>query len=68
MSNPLYMAMQGRQGAPNGLLQRLNQLKSTFKGDPNVQIQKMLNSGQVTQAQYDRAIQQAQQIQKMLGY
>lgn len=51
----------------NNFFQRLNQLKSTFKGDPNQKIQQMLNSGQITQAQYNRAVQQAQQIQRMLG-
>ena len=51
----------------NNFFQRLNQLKSTFKGDPNQKIQQMLNSGQISQAQYNRAVQQAQQIQRMLS-
>lgn len=64
--NPLYNQMNNNMGM-NGFLQRLNQLKSTFKGDPNQKIQEMLNSGQISQSQYNRAVQQAQQIQKMLG-
>ena len=60
--NPLYNQMNN-----NNFFQRLNQLKSTFKGDPNQKIQQMLNSGQISQAQYNRAVQQAQQIQRMLG-
>ena len=50
---------------PMQFVQRLNQLKSQG-GDPNQMIQQMLNSGRVTQAQYDQAVKQAQQIQQML--
>lgn len=52
---------------PNAIMQQLNQLKQTFKGDPNQQIQQMLNSGRVTQQQYNAAVQQAQQIMRMLS-
>lgn len=50
---------------PMEFMQRLNQLKSQG-GDPNQMIQQMLNSGKVTQAQYDQAVKMAQQIQGML--
>lgn len=43
----------------------LNQLKAKG-GDPNQMIQEMLNSGKVTQNQYNAAVQRAQEIQKML--
>lgn len=66
MSNPLYGMMNNGQNM-SGFWQRLNQLKQTFKGDPNEQIQKMLNSGQITQAQYNNAVRQAEQIRKMMG-
>ncbi len=46
-------------------MQQLNQLKSRG-GDPNQMIQQMMNSGRITQTQYDAAVRQAQQIQKML--
>lgn len=63
MSNPLFNSTPNNM---NGFFQRLNQLKQTFKGDPRQQIQNMLNSGQVTQEQYNRAVQMAQNIQKMM--
>ena len=50
---------------PTEFMQRLNQLKSQG-GDPNQMIQQMLNSGKVTQAQYNQAVKMAQQIQGML--
>lgn len=51
---------------PMQFMQQLNQLKSRG-GDPNQMIQQMLNSGRVTQAQYDAAVKRAQQIQQMLS-
>ena len=51
---------------PMQFMQQLNQLKSRG-GDPNQMIQDMLNSGKVTQAQYDAAVKRAQQIQQMLS-
>jgi hypothetical protein len=47
------------------LMQQVNQLKAQG-GDPNQMIQQMMNSGRVSQAQYDAAVKQAQQIQQML--
>lgn len=64
MSNPLYKLY----GNPNmnGLMQKLNQLKSTVS-DPKATIQQMLNSGKITQAQYNNAVRQAQALQKMMS-
>ena len=51
---------------PMQFMQRLNQLKSQG-GDPNQMIQQMMNSGRVSQAQYDAAVKQAQQIAQMFS-
>ena len=51
---------------PMQFMQQLNQLKSKG-GDPNQMIQQMLNSGRITQNQYNAAVQRAQQIMRMLG-
>lgn len=48
-----------------GFMNQLNQLKAQG-GDPNQMIQQMLNSGKITQAQYNSAVQRAQQIMQML--
>lgn len=48
------------------LMQDLAKLKSQG-GDPNQMIQQMLNSGRVSQAQYDAAVKRANEIQKMLA-
>ena len=60
--NPLFQQMQG-----NSLIDRLKQFQQMFKGNPQQQVQQLLNSGRVSQEQYNRAVQMANQLQKMLG-
>lgn len=64
--NPLYEQMNGQAGQ-NNFLQKFMQFKQSFKGDPQQQIQQLLNSGRITQEQYNAAVQKAQMLQKMLG-
>ena len=59
--NQLYQQMQPQQNT--NLLQRFQQFKQGFQGNP----QQMMNSGKVSQEQYNRAVQMAQQFQKMFG-
>lgn len=49
----------------SGLIKSLNELKSQVS-DPNKVIQQMLNSGRITQAQYNAAVNRANQIMRML--
>ena len=66
MSNPLFNMM-GGMNPMNMLMQRLQQFRQMFTGDPRQQIQQLMNSGKVSQDTYNKAYQQAQQIQRMLG-
>ena len=63
MSNPLFQTMMGNRSVGN-ITQQIEQLKRMYPGDPNQHIQRLLNSGKVTQGQYNRAVQQAQQLQQ----
>lgn len=63
MGNPLFDMMGG--GMPP-IVQQFLQFKQSFKGDPQAQVQQMLNSGRISQAQYDQAVQQAKALQQML--
>lgn len=65
MANPLYDSMKGNL-QPN-FIQQFNQFKQSFRGDPQQMVQQMLNSGKVTQAQYNQAVQRANMIKNMLG-
>ena len=51
----------------NEFIQRLNQFKQTFSGNPQQQVQQMLNSGRVTQQQYNNAVNMANQIMRVIG-
>lgn len=61
MPNSLYTQMFNQQD----FVKQLNELKAKG-GDPNQMIQQMLNSGKITQTQYNNAVQRAQQIMQML--
>ena len=65
--NQLYNEMQNNQGTTNGMLQRFQQFRQNFRGNPQEQVQQLLNSGRVSQAQYNHAVQMAQQFQRMFG-
>ena len=56
-----------QQGQQNNLLQRFQQFKQSFHGDPKQQVQQLLNSGKVSQEQYNKAVQMAQQFQRIFG-
>lgn len=66
MSNPLFGMMQ-KQQPMNNLMQRFQQFQQMFKGDPRQQVQQLLNSGKVSQQQYNQAVQMAQQFARMIG-
>lgn len=69
MSNPIFqqMASQMPQNGMNGLIQRFQQFRQQFQGDPRQQVQQLLNSGKISQQQYNNAVQMAQQFQRMMG-
>ena len=66
MSNPLFNQMQPNNPMAQ-MMQRFQQFRQTFQGDPRQQVQNLLNSGKVTQQQYNNAVQMAQQLQRMMG-
>lgn len=67
MSNPLFQALRGGMNPQfQNLMQRFQQFKSTFQGDPQQEIQKMLQSGRISQEQLNQAQQFAQQFQALM--
>ena len=66
MSNPLFGMLSG-QMQMNPMLQKFNQFRQMFKGDPQQQVQQMLNSGKISQAQYNQAVQMANQVAQLMG-
>lgn len=66
MNNPLFQMMQ-QQLPMNNMFQRFQQFRQMFRGDPRQQVQQLMNSGRVSQDQYNQAVQMAQQFAQMLG-
>lgn len=63
MASDLFNSMGGFD--QNSFMKSLNELKRQVN-DPNQAIQQMLNSGRISQAQYNAAASRAQQIMRML--
>lgn len=51
----------------SAMMSRLEQFRQSFSGDPRQTVQQLLNSGRMTQAQYNQLSSAATQIQRMLG-
>lgn len=66
MSNPLYNEL-SQNNSGNGFINQFMQFKQNFHGNPQEQVQNLLRSGKVSQQQYNRAVQMAQQFQRMLN-
>ena len=65
--NPLYQQMNnGSPGNVQNIIKQFQQFKQNFTGDPKQQIQQMLNSGKISQEQYNRAVQMANALQGLL--
>lgn len=68
--NPLFNmfggAMPNGMGNMGNIIQQFQQFKNNFRGDPRQQVQQMLNSGRVTQEQYNQAVQMANMLQRMI--
>ena len=61
--NPLYQQMRPQ----NNVMQRFLQFKQQFQGNPQEQVQQLLNSGKISQQQYNQAVQMANQFRQMLN-
>jgi hypothetical protein len=51
----------------NDIVSRFRQFQQMFKGDPQQQVQQLLNSGRISQEQYNAAVQKAQQLGQLMG-
>lgn len=72
-NNPLFQALGGGNmplPGPFGNMQQMmnafQQFKSQFQGDPQQKVQELLNSGQMSQQQYNQLQQMAKQIAPFL--
>lgn len=67
MNNPFFNAlgggqMPGQMGGFPQLLQQFKQFKANFKGDPKAEVEKMLQSGKISQDQLNKIQAMANQF------
>ena len=67
MSNNLYNAM-GRQNNPlEQIAQQAREFRKQFNGNPRQQVEQLLTSGRMSQAEFNRYSQIAQQVAQFMG-
>lgn len=71
MANPLYNAlgggkMPGPMGQFGQMMQQFQQFRQSFQGDPRAEVQKLLQSGKMSQQQLNQLQAMAQQFQQFL--
>lgn len=66
MANYLFKQY-GNNGQYDSLINQFNQFRNAFRGDARQQVQQMLNSGRISQEQYNQAVQKANALARMLG-
>lgn len=66
MSNPLYNALGGSQ--QNNMMAQFQRFMQQMQGkNPHEEINKLLQSGKISQQQLNAAQQKAQEMQQMMG-
>lgn len=65
MGNPLFNLLNGgKNNGPGNMIQQFQQFKKQMQGvNPQEEVQKLLQSGKISQSQLDKAQQMAQQMQ-----
>lgn len=69
MSNSLFNLMNPLQNPTSNftnLLTQFNQFRSMFTGNPQEQVQKLLQSGKMTQEQFNQIAQTANQLRSLI--
>lgn len=69
--NPLFNALGGGQmpgamGQFQNLVQQFQQFKQSFHGDPKAEVEKLVQSGKISQQQLNQLQQMAGQFQQLM--
>ena len=74
MASPLFNILNNQMQPPintpmgnaMAMLKQFQQFRQSFNGDPKAEVMKLLNSGQMSQAQFNQYQQMAQQFQSLI--
>ena len=67
MSNPLYNSTNNQQNPFAQIIKQARDFRYQFTGNPRDEVQRLLNSGQMSQQEFNRLSQIAQQIVQAMG-
>ena len=67
MPNPIYNSVANQNNPFMQIIKEAQNLKNTFKGNPREEVQRLLNSGELSQADFNKYSQIAQQVMQMMG-
>lgn len=68
--NPLFGTLNNGNssaGFPNGMMEQFQKFAQAFTGDPQQKVQELLNSGKMSQSDFNRYSQMANQLAPMFG-
>lgn len=66
MSNSLFNAYGAPQSGIPQIVNQINQFRNNFKGDPKAEVQKLMQSGQLSQDQFNQYAQMANELIKYI--
>lgn len=71
MANPLFQAlgggqMPGQMGQFQNMVQQFRQFQQTFQGNPKAEVEKLVQSGRISQQQLNQLQQAANQFRQLL--
>mgnify|MGYP006902867168 CR=1 FL=1 len=71
MANPLFQALgggrlPGQLGNFQQLMQQFQQFRQSFQGDPKAEVEKLVQSGKISQQQLDQLQQAATAFQSLM--
>ena len=67
MANPLYNTFGNQPNPVTDLVRRARQFRSQFKGNPRQEVERLLQTGQMSQNDFNRYSQIAQQVVQAMG-
>ncbi len=67
MANPLFQTMSANTNPFDDIIRQAQELQRTFHGNPRDEVQRLLNSGVMSQSQFNQLSQQAKQIMQFMG-
>lgn len=65
MNNP-FAVLGGQDSGFAQMIQQLRQFQQNFRGDPKAEVERLLQSGAMTQGQLDQLQSMARQIQSLM--